>query len=134
MTSFVDTNILISLLDDTHEHHQWCVNEVANARLDGPVVITDIVYSEFSIGMGSKADTDQAVTELALERHRPSREALFSAGRAFKQYKEENEGPKLNVLPDFIIGAHAQTEDCSLITCNGRDFIGYFENLDVKSP
>ena len=134
MTSFVDTNVVISLLDEGHEHHGWCQNQVNEARMEGPVVITDVVYSEFSIGMGSKAHTDQAIAELAFDRHRPTADALFLAGRAFKKYKEENAGPKLNVLPDFIIGAHAYAEECSLITCNESDFSGYYEDLDVKSP
>ncbi len=134
MTSFVDTNVVISLLDDSHEHHAWCAEQIAEARTDGPIVITDVVYSEFSVGMGSKADTDEAIKQLAFERHRPSADALFLAGRAFKKYKEENDGPKLNVLPDFIIGAHAVSEECSLITCNNADFQGYFQQLQIRAP
>jgi predicted nucleic acid-binding protein len=134
MTSFVDTNVVISLLDETHVHHIWCAEQIAEARVVGPIVITDIVYSEFSVGMGSKAHTDEAIKLLAFERHRPSADALYLAGRAFKKYKEENDGPKLNVLPDFIIGAHAYSEDCSLITCNNADFRTYFEHLLIKAP
>lgn len=134
MTSFVDTNVLISLLDDSHEHHAWCAEQIAEARGDGPIVMTDVVYSEFSVGMGSKADTDEAIKQLAFERHRPSTDALFLAGRAFKKYRELNDGPKLNVLPDFIIGAHAQSEECLLITCNNADFQGYFQHLSIRAP
>lgn len=134
MTSFVDTNVVISLLDEDHEHHMWCREQIAEARENGPIVITDIVYSEFSIGMASKADTDEAIAQLAFNRHRPSTEALFLAGRAFKTYKEQNNGTKNNVLPDFIIGAHAFSEECSLITCNKKDFRGYFEDLAITSP
>lgn len=134
MTTFIDTAVVIYILDQAHEHHAWGVAEFERARRSGPVIIPDIVYSELSVGLPSKEATDKAIAALELERHPCSDETLFRAGRAFKKYKEENAGPKHNVLPDFLIGAQAETQKSPLITNNKTDFQGYFPNLELICP
>lgn len=134
MTTFVDTSVVIYLLDDKSQLHQWSVDEFNKAKNSGPVIIPDIAYSELSIGLPSKEATDSAIAELALERFPCSDETLFRAGRAYKKYKEENRGQKNNVLPDFLIGAQAACEKSPLLTNNEGDFIGYFPEITLICP
>lgn len=134
MTTFVDTNVLLYLLDPASVHHAWSVNEINKAKANGPVIVPDIAYCEFSIGMESKVATDEAINSLALERLPCSDESFFRAGRAFQKYKNENSGPKSNVLPDFLIGAQAETADAPLLTANRKDYTGYFTKLTLVSP
>lgn len=134
MTTFVDTAVVIYLLDEEHNLHAWSVDELNKAKKQGPVIIPDIAYSELSVGLPSKEATDQAITRLALERFPCSDQTLFRAGRAFKKYKEENDGPKNNVLPDFLIGAQAETEGSPLLTNNKADFVGYFPEIQLICP
>ena len=134
MTTLVDTNILIRALDPDDQMHAWCVEKLNECKLNGPVAISDIVYCEFSVGMPSQEATDNAISALAIERMTMSDAALFLGGRAFKRYKDEHQGPKLNVLPDFLIGALAQDQNTPLLTCNPKDFIGYFPEVNVIAP
>src|SRR5437588_272086 len=105
MTTFNDTNVLIYLLDSASQHHSWSVTEFKKCREKGPIILSDIVYAEFSIGMADKTATDKAIRELACERLRITDQALFNAGR----YKDKG-GTKGNVLPDFLIAAQAENE------------------------
>jgi hypothetical protein len=134
MTTFVDTAVVIYLLDDTSQHHKWSVDELNKAKKSGPVIIPDIAYSELSVGLPTKEATDLAISQLALERYPCSDESLFRAGRAFKKYKEENKGSKNNVLPDFLIGAQAACEKSPLLTNNASDFVGYFPEITLIYP
>lgn len=134
MTTFVDTNVIICLLDPDSEYHQWSVDEVQKAKANGPVIVPDIAYCEFSIGMASKEATDMAIQSLALERLPCPDESLFRAGRAYMKYKNEHDGQKTNVLPDFLIGAQAETAQAPLITINGKDFRTYFAQLQLVCP
>jgi predicted nucleic acid-binding protein len=134
MTTFVDTNVLIYLLDPQSDYHQWSLDQVNKAKANGPVIIPDIAYCEFSIGMPSKAATDEAIDSLALERLPCSDESFFRAGRAYKKYRDENGGTKGNVLPDFLIGAQAEAAQAPLLTANRRDFLNYFTKLNLVSP
>lgn len=134
MTTFLDTNIVIALLDDGHPHHPWSVEELIKRKIEGPAIVSDIVYCEVSVGMKDKAEVDEAISRLGLERVRCRDEALVRAGAAFKEYKTKNNGPKLGVLPDFIIGSVAETEGAPLMTVNEKDFAGYFPGVDLICP
>lgn len=131
MTTFVDTNVLIDALDPNAPNHLWAKEQLAVA--DQPLVICDIVYSEFSVGLSSVADTSAAITSLLVERTRHSDEALFHAGKAFKRYRK-NAGTKSNVLSDFLIGATAAVDGSPLLTSNARDFRTYFPTLTLICP
>ncbi len=131
MTTFVDTNVLIDALDTSAQRHEWAKAQLAAA--DQPLVICDMVFSELSVGMGTLADTSDAIQSLSIERTRYSDSALFAAGKAFKSYKT-NGGTKSNVLADFLIGAAADDDGSPLLTSNERDFRSYFPNLTLICP
>lgn len=133
MTTFLDTNVVIALLDAKHRYHSWSVEELAKRKMEGPAIVSDIVYCEVSVGMKDKTEVDKAIRTLGLERLRCQDDALVRAGVAFKKYKDINNGPKQGVLPDFIIGSVAETEGAPLMTVNSKDFISYFD-IELISP
>lgn len=134
MTAFLDTNVVIALLDPDDMFHEWAVESVEARKLDGPMIVSDIVYCEVSVAMNNREEMDEAITSLGLDRIRGSDDAMFRAGKAFKQYKEQNKGPKLGVLPDFIVGAIAETEQLPLLTTNAKDFVAYFTGVEIVVP
>ena len=134
MTTFIDTNVLIDLLDDNSANYGGCLEKMEEARALGRVFISDVVYSEASMGMASKEAIDEVVHVLGLSRTGNTDEALYRAGRAYLKYKAENDGPKNNVLPDFFIGAQAEVENCPLITSDYKRMTTYFPNLNVIQP
>lgn len=134
MTTFVDTNVVIYLLDLDLPFHDWSVEEIAKAKENGPVILPDIAYCELSVGMESKEATDTAIAELAFERLSCSDASLFRAGRAFLEYRDKNKGTKSNVLPDFLIGAQAETIGAPLLTANRGNFLKYFSKIHLITP
>lgn len=133
MTIFLDTNIVIALLDNGHKYHAWSKAELEKSDRR-PAVVSDVVYCEVSVGMPDQATLDRAIADLSLERFPFKDEALFRAGKAFKTYRDVNKGMKTGVLPDFLIGAIAEAENTPLMTTNEKDFTGYFDNLQLVSP
>lgn len=134
MTTFFDTCALAAMLRNTEKHHAWCVAQFVAQQAQGPIVIPDIVYCELSVAMTSVAAVDAVVAQFALSRFPHTNSALFLAGRAFRQYKQANKGPKLGVLPDFLIGALAHDMQSPLVTTNSRDFKTYFPGLQIIEP
>lgn len=133
MTTIFDTNALIAMLDDSEPHYEWAVAQLEDCKAQGVVVIPDIVYSELSVGMATKAEIDDVIQTLGLERLPAKDDALFNAGKAYKLYKSRK-GAKTNVLPDFLIGAAAEYENAPLVTANAKDFAGYFPNVQLIAP
>lgn len=134
MATFLDTTALVDSTKPDAVRHEWCVSALEEARQSGAIVISDIVYSEFSAGMPSKDATDAIVAELVLERLRFTDEVLFRAGQAYKQYRQQHGGQKTNVLSDFLVGAQAEVAGAPLITANPRDYLTYFPNLAIICP
>ena len=66
MTTFIDTNVLIDLLDDNSANYGGCLEKMEEARALGRVFISDVVYSEASMGMASKEAIDEVVHVLGL--------------------------------------------------------------------
>lgn len=83
--------------------------------------------------MESKAATDQALAQFAFVRLAYSDDVLFRAGRAFKQYKDNN-GPKDSLLPDFFVGAHAEIAGEPLLTRDTGRMGTYFPTVQLISP
>jgi predicted nucleic acid-binding protein len=134
MTSFVDTSVLFDLIQADAVHHAWCREKVEEAKGAGPVFVSDAAFSEFSYGMRDVAEVNQVISSLALARCGYTDEALFRAAKAFRQYKEDNKGPKDGVLPEFFIGPLAEVEEKPLITRDTKKVCTYFPKLQVVAP
>jgi predicted nucleic acid-binding protein len=133
MTTFLDTNILIYLLDSQDAYHSWSVQQLNTRKQVGPMIISDIVYCEFAVGMPTQAAVDAAVAHFALERMTTDDAVLFRAAAAFKQHRAQK-GTRTTVLPDFLIGALAEAVGAPLLTNNARDFAPYFPSLQLIKP
>lgn len=138
MTTFLDTSVIMSAINQGETHHDWSVATIQERRAEGPLIIADIVYSEFSASMRSREETDAAIAAWAFERLNNTDDALFEAGQAYKAYRQKKRAPgepfKNNVLPDFLIGALAAVEGIPLLTTNQNDFIKYFPRIHLIHP
>lgn len=133
MTTFIDSSVLIDLLDDQSANYAWSSAEFAKAKAAGPVVVSDVVYSEFSVAFPSEGDATAVITQLALVRCGYPNEALFRAGKAYAQYRK-NKGQKLNVLPDFFVGALADIDGAPVLTRDPGKVKSYFPAVPIISP
>ena len=134
MTTFFDTSALIALVKNTEKYHQWSREQFEVGKLRGPIVISPIVFSEYCVGTASLEHVQQSLQSLGIESIAESDAALFRASRVYKQYKGINKGPKSSLLPDFLIGAAAETLGRPLVTTNARDFQSYFDELQLIHP
>lgn len=131
----LDTSALIDLLNSEADRHQAVLEKFLEYKTLGMVFVTDVVFSEASVGMPSMAALQTALGELGIARICASDEALYLAGQVYAAYRQnKGEGKKDGVLPDFLIGAVAQVEGAALITFNDKDFVNRFSDLEVITP
>ena len=129
----VDTNVLLDVVQDDPQWADWSIGQMrAQARIHA-LVINPVIYAEISLSFSTVEALDKVIDTLALEVREIPREALFLAGKAFAQYRRRG-GVRQQVLPDFLIGAHAAVEGWPLLTRDARRFRTYFPGLEVLAP
>ena len=129
----VDTNVLVDVLQNDAQWADWSIAQLrAQASLHA-LAINPIIYAEISLSFSTLEALDDVVGTLALELREIPRPALFLAAKAYAQYRRRG-GRKLQVLPDFFIGAHAAVAGWPLLTRDASRFRTYFPTLEVLSP
>lgn len=131
--TLVDSNVLIDILSSDRVWLDWSLSSLQRCSTNGPLIINEIVYTEMSIQLPSQELLDEAVAILNVTMHRTPKEALFLAGKAFRQYRRAR-GIRNGVLPDFFIGAHAQIERLPLLTRDPRRYRTYFPEVMLIAP
>jgi predicted nucleic acid-binding protein len=129
----VDTNVLVDVVQNDPQWADWSIAQMRAQSSLHALVINPIIYAEMSLSFSTLEALDDVVSTLALELHEIPRAALFLAAKAYAQYRRRG-GSKLQVLPDFFIGAHAAVEGWPLLTRDASRFRTYFPTLDVLAP
>lgn len=129
----VDTNVLLDVLQDDPRWATWSIAQLrAQAQLH-VLAINPVIYAELSLSYSTLEALDAVVSTLGLDLREPSRPALFLAAKAHLLYRRRG-GTRLQVLPDFFIGAQAAVEGWSLLTRDGARFSTYFPTVQLLTP
>lgn len=129
----VDTCVLVDVLQNDPQWADWSIAQMRAQSVAQALVINPVIYAEVSLSFSTLEALDEVVQTLALEWREIPRPALFLAGKAFAQYRRRG-GTKQQVLPDFLIGAHAAVEGWTLLTRDASRFKTYFPKLALLAP
>lgn len=129
----VDSNILIDILKDDPVWAEWSTDHLTLLGAAGEGVINPIIYAELSIGFSDQATLDLWLRQLEVSLEETPANALFRAGKAFASYRESG-GPRTSLLPDFLIGAHADVMGYAILTRDTRRFRTYFPAVRLIAP
>ena len=129
----VDTNVLVDVLQDDPQWAEWSIAQMRAQSSLHALVINPVIYAEISLSFSTLEALDDVVATLGLEFREVPRPALFLAAKAYAQYRRRG-GSRLQVLPDFFIGAHAAVEGWPLLTRDASRFRTYFPTLEVLAP
>ncbi len=104
--TLVDTCILLDIVQPDPSWVDWSLAQLELAADRGPLLINPVIYAEFAAGYPTIEAAEQALTAFGTRLEELPREALYLAGKAYRQYRERK-GTRAGVLADFFIGAHA---------------------------
>ena len=133
MTTFADSNVLLDLFHRDPHWFAWSFASISEALEFGSVVVNPIVYAEASIRFSRKESFELALSEASIECEAIPYDAAFMAGKVFQQYRAAG-GSRANLLPDFVIGAHAAVRGYTLLTRDARRYRTYFPKLKIVAP
>ena len=128
-----DTNVLLDVFTDDPQWRSWSESALREALVAGPIGINPIIYAEASLAFDVAETLDHQLAALMLDRLPLPYGAAFGAARAYRKYQRAG-GVRSAPLPDFYIGAHAETSGLTLITRDDKRFRTYFPAVTLVSP
>ena len=131
--TLVDSNVLLDVITEGAIWADWSEQQLDRASVRGALVINDVIYAEISARFDSFHRLDLHLADSGIEVVPISRAALFTAGKAFVQYRRAG-GSRTGVLSDFFIGAHAAVERLPLLTRDVRRYRSYFPTVELIAP
>jgi len=128
----VDTSVLISIAKDELDAHAW-IGALAKAQAEGELVICDVVAAEYFAVLLNEEKFRESLSALGISFSPTTIESAKLAGRIFKEYRREG-GPREHLIPDFLIGAHAQKQAVRIAAIDRGYLRHYFPGLPVLKP
>ena len=129
----VDSNIWIDLIQEDPVWLDWSLAQLQKAHAQKRVVINPVIYAELAPTYDDPSELDHFLKVAKAAMKPLSRPAAYAAGRAFLHYRQKR-GTQTGVLPDFFIGAHAQTEGWTILTRDVARYATYFPGVKLIAP
>ncbi|MCX5768791.1 MAG: type II toxin-antitoxin system VapC family toxin [Candidatus Hydrogenedentes bacterium] len=133
MITAVDTNVLIDVFRDDPSFAEVSSNQLRRCTREGRLVACDIVWAELAALFPSRKMLEQQMERLAINFLPVQHEAACLAGEIWRRYRARG-GRRTRIVPNFIIGAHAQLQ-CDRLLSRDRGFYRkLFKKLTVIDP
>ena len=133
MSTLVDSNVLIDIIDPKSRWRGWSEARLTEVAGAGPVVINQIILAETSEVFRDPTAFEPFASMARLLRESVPWEACYEAGRAHVEYRGQG-GQRERALPDFFVGAHATVRGYRLLTRDAQRYRRYFPSIEIIAP
>jgi predicted nucleic acid-binding protein len=103
------------------------------ALAQGSACVCAVVVAELGRYFANAQDLLDFLLDCQLDHDPLDMASAMEAARIMREYAR-NQGPRLRVAPDFLIGAHASQQADALLTTDAGFFRQYFKELKVLTP
>ena len=132
MPVLIDTNVILDIVIDDPTWARRADESLQTHRKQG-AFINPIIYAELCTGAPTQKYVEDALQDLQLDCCEIPRSGLWIAAKAFQSYRSRG-GTKTAPLPDFFIGAHAESLGCPIITRDVTRYRTYFPTVQLITP
>jgi predicted nucleic acid-binding protein len=129
----VDSNVLIDVLEDASPWADWSTLQLNRQATVHEITLNPVIYAEISPSFELSAQLDDRLDQMEITYRDLPREALFLAGHVHRHYRRSG-GLREQMLPDFLIGAHAMVLGCGILTREPRRYRSYFPRVPLVTP
>lgn len=129
MITAIDTSVLIAIAKGEPGAARW-LELLEQAHAEGELIIGEVAAAEFFALLLDEEKFKTILDGLGIAFTPSSLQAAQLAGRIFRQYRREG-GPREHLVPDFLIGAHAQQQADRIAAIDRGYLRRYFPRLRV---
>ena len=133
MITAVDSSVLLDLITADPVFCESSTQALRAGRLEGRLVVCECVVAELRPALGSDAELAAMMGDLEIDLVPHSLESAMLAGAHFARYLARG-GTGGRVVPDFLVGAHAQVHADRLLARDRGYLRDYFRELEVLDP
>lgn len=132
MRTALDSSVLFLLSRRQPGREAWrdCLQTAVG---EGELLISPVAFAEFSIAYPCMEAAQEDLDRLHIFYDPISAEAAYLAGQIFLRYRRMG-GPRLHLIPDFLIAAHASVQADRLAALDRGYLRTYFPDLPILSP
>ncbi len=132
MRTAIDSSVLLCILRHQPGWESWCAT-LSRAAEEGSLILCPVVFAECSIGFSSATEALARFDLLCIAYDPITPAAAYLAGQTFLRYRREG-GPRQQLLPDFLIAAHASAQADRLAAIDRGYLRTYFPALALLAP
>ncbi len=132
MRTALDSSVLLLLSQKQPGWQAWCSCLQAAAN-EGELLVSPIAFAEFSIAYRKVEDAEADLDLLHIIYDPITPSSAYLAGQIFLRYRR-NGGPRLNLIPDFLIAAHASVQADRIAAIDRGYLRSYFPTLKILAP
>ena len=129
----VDSCVLLDIFNEDEQWCDWSVKMLSELSKTHRLVINPIIFTEIAFNFVSQELLEETLRQLNIAICDIPLDAAFKVSRTFREYRRRK-GTKSSPMPDFYIGAHAESLGASVITRDCNRFKSYYPNVHLYSP
>jgi predicted nucleic acid-binding protein len=128
----VDSSVLLDVFTEDPRWAEWSERAMAEALAGGPLIVNAVVLAEIAPRFSRFEDLEATVASTLIVEEIPAA-AAFLAGHAHTSYRRAD-GARAQILPDFLIGAHAAVTGRPLITRDPKRVAAHLPGAQLIAP
>lgn len=128
----VDSSVLLDVFTEDQTWLEWSLHALKAASRTGPLIVNAVVVAEVAPRFSRIEALRSALPPSATVEPIPPT-AAFLAGHAHTDYRRAG-GSRTQVLPDFLIGAHAAVTGRPLLTRDPRRVATHIPGTRLIAP